>query len=128
MSYAKLYAGLFGAVYTLVGLVGLLIPGGTSIMPTPLLVFDVNLLHNLAHLLVGVLGLIGYSMGEGASRTYARAMGVLFVALALLGIPDPLHSILPLGGLDIILHGLTAALALYVGFAAPAAKRQVARI
>ena len=127
MSYAKLYAGLFGAVYALVGVVGLLIPGGTMISPAVrFIVFDLNLLHSLTHLLVGALGLAAYAGGEGASRLYARVMGVAFLALALLGIADPLHGLLPIGGVDVLLHAATAALALYVGFVAPAARQRQA--
>ena len=78
MSYAKLYAALFGAVYTLVGVLGLAIPGGTALMPTPLLLFDINLLHNLAHLLVGVI-------------QHACEGGHLVGILALLGLTERGH-------------------------------------
>ena len=52
MNLARLYAAAFGAVYTLVGLVGLAVAPGLA--TGTLLLFPVNLPHNLVHLVVGV--------------------------------------------------------------------------
>jgi hypothetical protein len=53
----RLLATLFGAVYVVVGLLGFVVTGGVQFLATEggllLGVFEVNPLHNIAHLLIG---------------------------------------------------------------------------
>jgi hypothetical protein len=119
MSLSRLYALAFGAVYLLVGLVGFAVAPGME--PRPLLIFDINLAHNLVHLVLGVAGLGAYFGGAAASRFYAQAVGVVLLVVALAGLlPQPLLGVLPIGGADIFLHALTGAIGVYAGFFAPA--------
>jgi hypothetical protein len=118
MSLPKLYSGLLGAVYTLVGLLGFAVTGA-SLTPMPLVVFPVNLVHNLVHLVVGLAGLGAFASGWAGQRLYAQAIGVVFILLALVGVIDPFPALVPLGGPDIVLHLATGVLGLYIGFTSP---------
>ena len=112
MNMAKTYAIIFGIVYSLVGLLGFTV--STTLASAPLIVFPVNVIHNIAHLaLIGLPGIWAYFNGK--AEMYAKAMTVLFAVLVIGGFfPQPFLGILPLGGADIGLHaasGLLAALA-----------------
>ncbi|MHB8508601.1 MAG: DUF4383 domain-containing protein [Candidatus Dormibacteria bacterium] len=122
MSLSKMAAGVFGAVYVLVGILGFipaLTPMGSG-TDNLLGLFPISTLHNIVHILVGVAGLAAYSQGAALSRTFAQVVGVTYLLLAVLGlvIGNSL-GFLPIGGLDIGLHAVTAIVLLYVGFAAP---------
>ena len=121
MSHARLFAYLFGAIYLVVGIVGLVSPGGLGMNTTHLIgLFPVNIIHNLVHLGVGGIGLALGATGVAASRFYARLLAVVYGLVAVLGFaPQPFLSILPLGSLDIVLHTATAVIALYIGFLMP---------
>ena len=58
----RLVATIFGAVYLLVGLLGFIYTGGVGFVATTggllLGIFEVNPLHNIAHLLIGAALLI----------------------------------------------------------------------
>ena len=86
--------------------------------------FPVNVLHSAVHLVIGALGVAAWQADHvwnriTSARTYARALAVLYGALALLGlIPglNTLFGLLPLHGHDVWLHLVTAALAAYFGW------------
>jgi hypothetical protein len=111
----KLTAIGFGAVYAATGLFGFAVTGFSG--SGTLVVFDLSVLANLVHLAVGALGAAAFTVGNGASRMFARVFGVLLAALAVVGviIPNPL-GLLPIGGADIVLHTASAFALLYVGF------------
>jgi hypothetical protein len=123
MNLARIYAIVFGVVYTLVGVAGFVVAPGLA---TGFLVsFPVNALHNAVHLMVGVIGIVAFVSNR--SVEYARLMAVLFLALTVAGFaPQPLLGVLPLGGSDILLHAATALLGAAAGwFYRP--RRRVAR-
>src|SRR5262245_54780540 len=114
MNLSRTYAVAFGVVYTIVGLIGFAF--STTLATANLLVFPVNVLHNVVHLAVGLLGVGAFLTGR--TVPYARAMAVLFAVLTLAGfLPQPLLGLVPLGGADIVLHALTAILAGVAGWA-----------
>lgn len=55
MSLPRIYAIVFGVVYTLVGLVGFAV--SSTLEVGTLILFPVNVLHNVVHLLVGIIGI-----------------------------------------------------------------------
>ena len=113
MNLSRVYAVAFGAVYTLVGLLGFTV--STTLATANLIAFPVNLLHNLVHLLVGLIGLAAYFTGQTVA--YARGMAILFGVLTVAGfLPQPLLGLVPLGGADIVLHAATALLAAAAGW------------
>ena len=119
---AKMAAGVFGAVYVLVGILGFLpfLGGSYGIDQHNLLgLFAVNVVHNIVHLAVGGAGLAAYSAGLAASIMFARSVGVVYALLAVLGLiagSGNFLGLVPIGGLDIGLHAVTAIVLLYVGF------------
>ena len=77
MSLPRIYAIVFGVVYTLVGLVGFAVSSTLEVYT--LIIFPVNVLHNIVHLLVGIIGIAAFLTGR--SVLYARGMAVLFAIL-----------------------------------------------
>ena len=117
---ARQFAIVFGAVYVLVGILGL-------ILPSPLLgIFGVNLLHDIVHLAVGGLWLgaaFGGILGADSPRKASQVIGVVYLLVAILGfaLPDLMKQLLVIDMADNFLHLGTAVLALYIGFLAPRA-------
>ena len=130
MSLAQRFAQVFGIIYLVVGVLGFIpiapiLVGALFNVIGPfngllLGLFPVNWLHNLAHIAIGVAGLVSYR-NPVTARSYALVIGVLYIVLAVVGLLLPtLFGLLPLGGLDITLHALTAILALVAYYASPA--------
>ncbi|WP_228281871.1 DUF4383 domain-containing protein [Rubrobacter marinus] len=114
------FAQIFGAVYLLVGLTGFVPPLLLGGLPPGVLgpldglqfgVFAVNWFHSLTHAAIGAIGLAVYR-SPSASRAYALALGVAYMALFLLGFftsaAAALGGLLPLNGADDTLHLLTS--------------------
>lgn len=130
MTLLRRFALIYGIVFLIAGAGGF-IPGLTQphqhpdVMVTAGLglllgLFPVNLLHNAAHLLFGVWGLLA-SRTDGASRTYGRVVFIAYAVLAVMGFVTTMNlhtafGFVPLYGHDIWLHVLLAAGGLYFGF------------
>jgi hypothetical protein len=119
MPLVQRFAQVLGAVYLLVGIVGFVppllvgsVPGALGPFTGFLLgLFAVNWFHSLAHLAIGAAGLAVHRSFSG-SKAYALALGIAYAVLFLLGILSgevvTLGGLLPLNGLDDVLHVLTA--------------------
>ncbi len=78
-------AAVFGAVYTLVGLAGFFVSETFAATDdNTLLGFEVNHLHNIVHLLIG-LALIAASRRHDSARGANLAIGATYVVLGLFG-------------------------------------------
>jgi len=115
-------AQIFGWVFVLVAVWGFFITGGSMEAgmdaPAILGLFPVNVLHNLAHLLLGIWGIVA-SRSFGSARSYAQIAGILYLVLAVLGFVDPTgFGLIPLGGGDIGLHAVLGLILAGVGFTA----------
>ena len=113
-------AAVFGAVYTLVGLAGFFVSetfAGTD--DNTLLGFEVNHLHNVVHLLIG-LALLGASRRTASARAANLAIGASYLALGVLGplIDDTEANVMALNGPDHVLHLLSGVLLLAVALLA----------
>ena len=110
MGMARTVAAVFGAVYIVAGLAGF-------ILETPLFgLFDVNVLHNVVHIVIGAILLYGATTTSLAVLT-TRGVGALLLVLGVLGIPFPDgFGLVPLGGNDIWLHLASGAILLGAGF------------
>ncbi|HEX6307719.1 MAG TPA: DUF4383 domain-containing protein [Longimicrobiales bacterium] len=122
-STAQWGALVFGIVFLLVGILGLLVENGMAMdadMETAGMLFGlfpVNLLHNIVHLAFGLWGLMA-SRSTDASRTYGRAGAVIYGVLVVVAFLSPnLFGLVPIGGNDIWLHALLALGLAYIGFA-----------
>ena len=113
MSPTKAFAGVFGGVYLLVGLVGFAVTGGSMSTHQLLGIFDLNVVHNIVHIAIGLLGLGAFAAGAAASRTYAIGLAVVYLVVAAAGfVTQPFLGIIPVGGADIGLHVATALVAI----------------
>ena len=122
MATVQRVAQIFGAVFLLVGIIGFIAPGGTSMGVDPpgmlLGLFPINLLHNVVHCLFGVWGLAASRTFSGA-KTYATVGGVIYLLLAVLGFIAPTtFGLIPIGGNDIWLHALLGVALLAAGMTA----------
>jgi hypothetical protein len=129
MPLVQRFAQVLGAVYLLVGIVGFVppllvgsVPGALGPFTGFLLgLFAVNWFHSLAHLAIGAAGLAVHRSFSG-SKAYALALGIAYGALFLLGILSgemvTLGGLLPLNGVDDVLHVLTALVAFTAYFTA----------
>jgi hypothetical protein len=119
----KRIAMVFGIVFLLVGVLGLITPGGMSMEADPapghiLEMFGVNLLHNIVHLAFGVWGLVAMR-SWAASKTYFQVAGVIYIVLAVLGFIVPTtFGLIPIGGNDIYLHAVLGLVMAGIGFTA----------
>ena len=119
----KKVALVFGIVFLLVGILGLLDPGGRQMGADPaphllLGLFPVNLLHNLVHLVFGIWGIMASRSFAGA-RSYAKISGVIYIVLTILGFVAPTtFGLIPIGGNDIWLHAILGVVLAYFGFTA----------
>lgn len=80
--------------------------------------FPINVLHNVVHLTVGLLGIFA-SIALDGSRLYSGVLALFYGLLVILGLFPPTQSMLgfvPIFGNDVWLHALTAAIAAYFGF------------
>lgn len=118
---AQLFGLAFGIVYLVVGLVGFAITGFdnfASETDEKLLVFAINPLHNVAHLGVGALLLIGSGRHDTA-KSINLVVGIVYLLLGILGLAGGVvvEDLLNNNSADTFLHLATAALAIYFGTA-----------
>ena len=78
---AKKLAIVFGVVFVLVGAMGMI---GTPIAG-PMGIFETNSLHDIVHLLFGIILLVVAFMAPGRSALWLKILGVVYLVLAVLG-------------------------------------------
>jgi len=113
-------AAVFGAVYTLVGLAGFFVSETfASTDDNTLLGFEVNHLHNIVHLLIG-LALLGASRRTESARRLNMLIGGTYLVLGLIGwfITGTEANILALNSADHVLHLLSGAVLVAVAVGA----------
>ena len=108
---------VLGVVFLLVGALGFAVTSGVGFASQDgksLLGFEVNPLHNVVHLLVGALLLVGATRGVAASRAVNTAVGGVYLLVGIIGlfILDSSANILALNSADNVLH-LVSAVALF---------------
>jgi DMSO/TMAO reductase YedYZ heme-binding membrane subunit len=123
MTTIQRVAQVFGIGFLLAAVAGFVAAGAsmdphTATAPRALGLFPVNLIHNLIHLAFGVWGLAA-SRSWGASRTYCRAAGVIYLVLMVMGFISPdTFGLVPIGSHDIWLHAVLGIPLAYFGFTA----------
>jgi uncharacterized membrane protein YuzA (DUF378 family) len=120
---------VFGAVYVLVGIAGFFVAdqftGGQA--ADKLIVFPVNHMHNIVHLLIGGALLFGSTRADLA-KSVNLIVGIAYALVAVLGFigvitPELIND---RGVADDFLHLATAILAIYFGTAGAVAPRSAA--
>ena len=127
----RLLGVVFGVVYLLVGILGFFITSTTGFVATSgprlLGLFEINPLHNVAHLLIGAALLIAGLSGARAAKVLNTTVGAVYLLLGVVGLliangNNPLN-ILALNGADNVLHFGSAVVLLAVGLGADRAAR-----
>src|SRR3954464_14931981 len=102
-------AYVVGAIFLLIGILGWFVTSGHGFADRDggsLLGFQVNPLHNIVHLLVGAVLLLGWRGGLSAARAANTAVGAVYLVVGVIGlfILDSSANILALNGPDNGLH------------------------
>lgn len=107
------FARVFGVILLLVGILGF-VPGVTS-SGYLLGIFEVDIVHNIIHLLTGILAL---AFASGAPREFFKIFGIVYLLVAVVGIVqgDTVFGLFDVNGADHVLHVVIAVVALAVGF------------
>ncbi|NHC33767.1 DUF4383 domain-containing protein [Scytonema millei] len=134
MKAGQYFALITGIIFLLVGVMGF-IPGFvqaptgtadavglafTSGYGDLLGLFPINVLHNIVHLLVGILGIVA-SVSLGSSRLYSGGLAIFYGLLTIMGLIPATQAtlgLIPIFGNNVWLHAVTAAIATYFGFIA----------
>jgi len=117
MTTVQRVAQVLGWIFLIVGVIGLYYARSMS-MGMLLGIFPVNVLHNVAHIALGVWGIAAAKTFQGA-KTFATVGGVIYLVLALIGYFVPMgFNIIPLGGNDVWLHVVLGVILVGTGFMA----------
>ena len=84
--------------------------------------FPINTLHNIVHLLFGILGIAAARGAILSAREYFQVVAIAYGLLAVLGLipaTQTTFGLVPIWGADVWLHALLAAVAAYFGFLVP---------
>ena len=120
--WPQLLALVFGAIYLLVGIVGFFITGFGDFLSnsehTMLLFFMINPMHNVVHILIGVVGLLLARTLSGA-RAYGWLLFAGYLAAFVYGLFAVGESwdFLNLNPADNVLHVATAVIGLVIAVA-----------
>jgi hypothetical protein len=125
----QMYALVFGIAYLAVAVLEVAL-GSNGLKIGGVTILQIQLIQNLVHWVVGLAVFGSFFAGENAAKLVARIVGIVFVLVTLLGFAvEPLTGQL-LGFPDAlpmsynVVHLLTAAAALFAGFAAQRAYGQ----
>lgn len=131
----RLVGTIFGAVYLLVGLIGFFWTGGVGFAEDGngdgnliLGIFEVNPLHNIAHLLIGAALLIAGLSNVRSAKAVNTLVGAVYLLLGIVGFflssdePSAMNF-LSLNTADHFLHLASAVVLLGVGLGADKAVR-----
>jgi hypothetical protein len=122
----RLLGVVFGVVYLLIGVLGFFVTSSTGFVATSgpklLGLFEINPLHNVAHLVIGAALLIAGLSGARVARGLNTTIGAVYLLLGVVGLliaggNNPLN-ILALNGADNVLHFASAVVLLAVGIGA----------
>ncbi len=119
MAWPQLLALVFGAVYTLVGIIGYFVTGFDDFFAhdtnETLLGFEINGMHNVVHIVIGAAGLALANTLAGA-RTYGWLLAVGYGAAFVYGLIaiGETWDFLSINAADNVLHIATALVGLVI--------------
>ncbi len=131
MKAGQYFALISGIFFLLLGIMGV-IPGLVQTTGSESIASDIygighgyilgtiptNTLHSFIRASFGLAGILT-SISLDSSRTYSRVLAVgygLFAVLGLIPYTNTLFGTVPIFGSDVLLHGVSAAIATYFGF------------
>ncbi|BAZ24314.1 hypothetical protein NIES4073_52070 [Kalymmatonema gypsitolerans NIES-4073] len=89
--------------------------------------FPTNVIFNLIKVAVGALGIAAF-WSFGFARSYAQIVAISYALLAVLGLipgANTMFGLIPIFGNNVWFHGVTAAIAAYIGFVEPVSPQEV---
>lgn len=115
---AKKLAILFGVVFVLVGILGFV----SNPLVGPTGIFETDMMHNLVHILFGLILLVVAFAAAGKSALWLKILGVVYLVLAVLGFVTvssggELLGLVHTNGADHWLHVVLGVVLLVAGFA-----------
>lgn len=110
-SLVKSLTWLLGVVFVLIGVAGFFVDG-------TLIIFQVDTIHNVIHLLSGIVALAAVGAGESYARLYLIVFGLVYLLVTILGFVNggDILGLIQTNRADDYLHGAIAIVALAVGF------------
>jgi hypothetical protein len=122
----RLLGLVLGVIYLLFGILGFFLTSETGFAattgPKVIDLFQVNPLHNLVHLVVGIVLVVTALVGIRSARIANVTLGAIFLLVGVVGLllasPDNALNILAINGADNVLNFATAVVLLCVGFGA----------
>ena len=122
----RLLGLVLGVIYLLVGILGFFLTSETGFAatsgPKVIDLFQVNPLHNLVHLAVGIVLVVTALVGIRSARIANMTLGAIFLLVGVVGLllasPDNALNVLAINGADNVLNFATAVLLLCVGYGA----------
>lgn len=110
---------VLGAVFIVLGVLGF--------VNHPILgIFEVNTMHNLIHLVSGILAFVFASKGETEARTFSLVLGVIYLLITVLGFIQgngQLLGIVAINNADNFLHLIFAVVLLGLGLMKPSTQQ-----
>ncbi len=110
-SLTKSVTWILGVVLVLIGIAGFFVDG-------TLLVFQVDTIHNIVHLLSGVVAIAAASSGESYSRIYLIVFGIIYGIVTVVGFVNggDILGLFEVNDADNYLHAAITVVSLGVGF------------
>jgi len=83
-----------------------------------LFIFEVDTMHNIVHIVSGLIGLYAFNASQSASRNFLIIFGLIYGLVTVLGFAmgGDIFGLLHVNGADNYLHLAIAASSLVVGF------------
>ena len=111
-SLTKTVTWILGIVFIIIGLLGF--------VNSPMLlgVFQVDNVHNIVHLLSGIIAVFAASSGESYSRLYLIIFGIVYALVTIIGFVNGgnILGLFMVNDADNYLHAAIALVSLGVGF------------
>lgn len=101
-----------GAVFVIVGVLGFFADQYL------LSIFEVNTIHNIVHIISGVVALASALGSERLSRIYAQVFGIVYLAVFMLGLilGGDLFGLFQVNAADSVLHAVLGVILVVLGF------------
>ncbi|MFP5224335.1 MAG: DUF4383 domain-containing protein [Actinomycetota bacterium] len=111
---------LFGIIYIAVGAIGFAVTSGVGFAATSgkdLIIFEVNPLHNIVHLAVGLALVLAARAGAQAAKGMNAVVGGVYLIVGVLGfaLVGTDANLIALNQPDNLLHLASAAVLLFLG-------------
>jgi hypothetical protein len=116
MTSVRVWSFLFGIIFVAIGVAGFMPMFMTD--DKLLGIFQVDAMHNIVHLVSGVVALLAAMSSAVYSRLYFRIFGLIYGVIAIAGFiyGSQMETMMHMNMADHMLHLVIAIVALYIGF------------